>query len=953
MKKGMGGLVLGAALLSAGTLVPAAPAIAAPMSKVALHGNLPKIPSDVTRMGALTSSRSLHLLVSLVGQDPSGLNEEVAAVSTPGSALYHHYLTTSQFAAAYGPAPEEVQQVTQALRSEGLAVGRMGSGSTLLPVSGSAAIVSQAFGTPLESVRLPDGASSFVNTAEPLVPASLEGEVNAVVGLDGLSQPHSMLRRAPASGSSTTGTSSGSMGLSHQLAHQLSNAEAGPQACSQATSAAGTSGYTTTQLANDYGLNQLFTQGRTGIGQTVAIVEFEQFSNSDIAAFETCEGLSTPIRIISVDGGAGGPAQGSGEAALDIELVAANAPSSSLLVYEAPNQVSGASSLSLLSQIASDDLAQVITTSWGICESDLTSGEASSESAIFSRMAAQGQTMVAAAGDAGSEDCLTSDGSAVLAIDDPGAQSDVLSAGGTSMVGGAAGAQSVWNNCGVQDDDVCQDNSSSGAGGGGYSETWAKPAWQPDSSGGTGTDPCSNQSGCRSVPDLSADADPDHGVVAYFGAAGGWTVFGGTSSVAPMLAGLFADTNQGCTTNVGLVAPALYAVDNGSNFNDVTTGSNDFTGTHNGSWKAGPGYDAASGLGTPIDQNVAIALEGGDGCPSVASISASTGPESNGPDITITGGGLADASSVNFGSAGTGRIVSASETTLVVAPPSPGENDCVTIIVSNPDGSSVGTEAERYAFGSADSCAGYRFVASDGGIFNFGSGNFYGSAGNLNLSAPIVGMAATPSGDGYWLVATDGGIFNYGDAHFYGSMGGTPLNKPIVGMASTPSGNGYWMVASDGGIFNFGGARYFGSMGGQALSKPIVGMAATPDGNGYWLVASDGGIFAFGDAAFHGSTGAISLNKPIVGMAATPDGNGYWLVASDGGIFNFGDAGFHGSGGNLDLNKPIVGMASTPSGDGYWLVASDGGIFSFGDASFYGSTGNFNLNKPIVGMAPD
>ena len=179
-----------------------------------------------------------------------------------------------------------------------------------------------------------------------------------------------------------------------------------------------------------------------------------------------------------------------------------------------------------------------------------------------------------------------------------------------------------------------------------------------------------------------------------------------------------------------------------------------------------------------------------------------------------------------------------------------------------------------------------------------------------SLAAPAVVQVVAPPADGYWLVASDGGIFAFGSAGFHGSTGALTLNKPIVGMAATPDGKGYWLVASDGGIFAFGDAVFHGSTGALTLNKPIVGMAATPDGKGYWLVASDGGIFAFGDAVFHGSTGALTLNKPIVGMAATPDGKGYWLVASDGGIFAFGDAVFKGSTGALVLNKPIVGMAA-------------------------------------------
>ncbi len=218
------------------------------------------------------------------------------------------------------------------------------------------------------------------------------------------------------------------------------------------------------------------------------------------------------------------------------------------------------------------------------------------------------------------------------------------------------------------------------------------------------------------------------------------------------------------------------------------------------------------------------------------------------------------------------------------------------------------------------------------------------------LAKPVVGMAATPSGNGYWLVASDGGIFTFGDAAFKGSAGDIRLNQPIVGMAPTPSGNGYWLVASDGGIFTFGDARFVGSAGNIRLNQPIVGMAATPSGNGYWLVASDGGIFTFGDARFVGSAGALPLKQPIVGMAATSGGKGYWLAAADGGIFTFGDAPFLGSAGALPLRQPVTGMAPSPSGHGYWLVARDGGIFNYGDAVFAGA-GNACTNSPAMAMA--
>jgi hypothetical protein len=274
------------------------------------------------------------------------------------------------------------------------------------------------------------------------------------------------------------------------------------------------------------------------------------------------------------------------------------------------------------------------------------------------------------------------------------------------------------------------------------------------------------------------------------------------------------------------------------------------------------------------------------------------------------------------------------------------------------NGISCSSSTQCFAVGGGEAIdvlytQGYREVASDGGIFDFGAAQYYGSMGGQHLNAPIVGMAATPDDKGYWEVAADGGLFSFGDAHFYGSTGSLELNQPIVGMAPTPDGKGYWLVAADGGIFAFGDAPYLGSKGGGHLNQPVVGIAATTDGQGYWEVASDGGIFGFGDAQFAGSMGGQHLNAPMVGMAATPH-NGYWEVASDGGIFDFGGAfngSFYGSTGNIHLNAPVVAMVATPDGNGYWEVASDGGIFSFGTAVFEGSQGGQPLNAPIVGAA--
>ncbi len=267
-------------------------------------------------------------------------------------------------------------------------------------------------------------------------------------------------------------------------------------------------------------------------------------------------------------------------------------------------------------------------------------------------------------------------------------------------------------------------------------------------------------------------------------------------------------------------------------------------------------------------------------------------------------------------------------------------------------GYGLATESDA-STSSASTAAGHVESGSPGpdAVTAFGAAAALGGTTLNDLTAPVVGVAATPNGLGYWVVAADGGVFAYGDAAFEGSTGATHLNAPVVGMAATPRGGGYWLVASDGGVFAYGNATFEGSAGGIHLNAPVVGMASTSDGGGYWLVATDGGVFAYGDAVFAGSMGGRPLNQPIVGMAATPTGSGYWLTAADGGIFAFGDAPFEGSMGSSPLNQPIVGMATSPDGGGYWLAAADGGVFNFGDAPFEGSDAGTPQQAPAVGIA--
>ena len=165
---------------------------------------------------------------------------------------------------------------------------------------------------------------------------------------------------------------------------------------------------------------------------------------------------------------------------------------------------------------------------------------------------------------------------------------------------------------------------------------------------------------------------------------------------------------------------------------------------------------------------------------------------------------------------------------------------------------------------------GFWLLGKDGGVFSFGTAQFYGSIGHLAGAKPIVSMAADPDGTGYWFVGADGGIFAF-RRPFWGSTGAIKLNKPIVGMAATPVRQGLLAGRLRRRHLRLRRRRVLRlDRRHRASTSRSSGWPPTPSGKGYWLVASDGGIFAFGDARFFGSTGDITLNQPIVGMAATP-----------------------------------------------------------------------------------
>ncbi len=271
----------------------------------------------------------------------------------------------------------------------------------------------------------------------------------------------------------------------------------------------------------------------------------------------------------------------------------------------------------------------MVSVSWGQCEQLQGGDSISNENTLFQEAAAQGQSIVSATGDQGSEDCNGTNGAPdpSQAVDDPGSQPFVTGVGGTTLSSlGPPPAESVWNHGGNPTGLLATQG---GAGGGGVSHAWSMPGYQRNAAaalhvigpGSSGTSCASSNGWCREVPDVSADADPATGYIIYWNGQDGdptspqgWQAVGGTSAAAPVWAALLADADSSSACHgsaIGFADPALYSAAStsyGSYFNDVTSGNNDSTGTNGGLYPAGPGYDMASGLGTPKAGPLAAAL---------------------------------------------------------------------------------------------------------------------------------------------------------------------------------------------------------------------------------------------------------------------------------------------------------------------------------------------------------
>lgn len=589
-----------------GSLVYFSPFRAAPNAHASglapLAGQAPGLARKSRLLGPADPNTQVTLLLGLHMRNQAALQAYVDNLTRPHSITAHHYLTPAQVATAYGPSSESQQAVVAFMQAAGFQETLTFKHHLLLGFKGTIGLAEAAFHVQINNYRAPRGRQFYAPASDPLIPDALSPIIQSINGLDDAAHfTHPPVpSRKSVQATATTATSATTV-------TSATSATTANASCP----APGSSGnyFVPAQIASAYNLSGLYSAGFRGEGQTVALYELDDYLLSDIKTYTACYGGgSVPINRVLVDGGTGqGPSDGAIEVELDMEMVLSAAPHlASMRVYEAANTDSEA--LAEWSQIVSD-ATPVVSSSWGQCDTGVSSpGYISEENSLFLVAAAQGQSIFAASGDSGTNDC----GDGTRTVDDPASQPYITGVGGTTLTlsSGHYGSEVVWD-----------DTSREIASGGGISAYWTMPSWQQGpgvvNSYSSGS-PCAATGGklCREVPDVSLNADPNTGYATYCTAGSnctapntGWLIVGGTSAAAPMWAAMSALANEKSlhdgNFNLGFLNPLLYEIGQNesgtsyaSDFHDITSGTNDPFDDGQDIYPATTGYDMTTGLGS-------------------------------------------------------------------------------------------------------------------------------------------------------------------------------------------------------------------------------------------------------------------------------------------------------------------------------------------------------------------
>jgi uncharacterized repeat protein (TIGR01451 family) len=578
-------LTTGMALLLSGGVIFADTAANAAL--VTLSGHVPAVVSQLTAEGSLPGTNRLNLAIGLPLTNTGALSNLLQQVYDPSSTNYHKYLTPDQFTAQFGPTAQDYQSVIDFATRNGLVVSGTYSNRMLVDVTGKVSDIQNAFHVALHTYRHPtENRNFYAPNTEPTVDSSLP--ILHISGLDSYYVPHPNLkmRTLAQEAGATPGFGSGPGGA-----------------------------YEGKDFRNAYVPGTTLT----GAGQNIALLQFDGYYPSDIAAYATQIGLTNvpQLVVVPIDGGVPAPTPvGNPEVSLDIEMVLSMAPGvSNIYVYEAPNPSPWED---ILNRMVSDNLAKQISSSWS------GGGPDPVAELIFQEMALQGQSYYNASGD---YDAYTG------AIPFPSDSPHITVVGGTTLTTTSQAAsytsETVWN-WGIEYGDDGVGSS------GGISPTYSIPSWQTNINmpvrGGSQT--------MRNIPDVAMTGD---NVWVIFG--GGQTgAFGGTSCATPLWGSFTALINEQATNDghapIGFINPALYAIAAGANyancFHDITTENNTWSGSPN-LFYATNGYDLCTGLGSPNGTNLINALISSSTTNTITHLSAPAPPY--GANLTALNGG--------------------------------------------------------------------------------------------------------------------------------------------------------------------------------------------------------------------------------------------------------------------------------------------------------------------------
>lgn len=583
-------------------------------ARVTLKGNVHPLAQARYDQGAVTDSFLAERMLLLLRRPPDrelALQQFLQEAHRPGSANYHHWLTPEQFAAEYGAADSEVAAVRRWLEQQGFSVSRVTRGKTAIEFSGTAGQVRSAFHTEIHIYTV-KGQKHLANNLNPQVPAALAAVIAGITPINDF-QPTSYVKVL-------------GQAVYDPATHKFVPQWTFPEHTDAFEFAPG-------DFALQYDLNPLYTAGVNGSGVTIGVIGASNVDPTVVATYRSFFGLpANPLNVV-IDGLDPGQNSAVVESYLDVEEAGAVAPGAEITLYTSAG-TSVQSGLYLAAQRAvDDDVAAVLSTSYGTCEQYLGSAGNQFWNALWEQAAAQGQTAFVSAGDGGPAGCDNFDDAqpAQLGIAMNGFSSTPwnVSVGGTdfyysSYNQGSGAEQSQletywdfvqtifpttsllqpipeqpWNdpfglnlaNSGVYNSNL--PNIVAGSGGpsncatgvdttdGTYTSCAAgypKPAWQS----GKGVPP----DGVRDLPDVSLFAaagenDSFYPVCASSGdciiSNGDLTIgiVGGTSASSPAMAGIMALINQkyGPQGQANFILYPL-AAQHPSAFHDVAVGSN-------------------------------------------------------------------------------------------------------------------------------------------------------------------------------------------------------------------------------------------------------------------------------------------------------------------------------------------------------------------------------------------